>query len=219
MSSHHPIRIGEKYRMTINEKIRAIIWDLGGVILRTEDPSLREKWEKRFGLEAWGLANLIFRSEISQLASVGKASVDDIWSALQEELNLDNEELEQLKKDFFTGDRLDESLVAFIRQLKGPYKIGMITNAWPDIRHWIENEWKIADAFDHIIISAEVGIVKPDPAIYELCLQALNVEPDEAIFIDDFRENIEGAKSVGMQAIHFQDPKQASTELKEKLDL
>ena len=205
--------------MTINEKIRAIIWDLGGVILRTEDSSHRVKWEKRFGLESWGLANMIFRNEISQLASIGKASVDDIWSALQEEYNLDNDEIERLKKDFFAGDRLDERLLAFIRQLKGSYKIGMITNAWPDIRHWIENEWKIADAFDHIIVSAEVGMVKPDPAIYTLCLQALNVEPDEAIFVDDFKENIEGAKAVGMQAIHFQDPVEARTELKEILGM
>jgi epoxide hydrolase-like predicted phosphatase len=199
--------------MIINEKIRAIIWDLGGVILRTEDSSHREKWENRFGLEDWGLANLIFRSEISQLASIGKANVDDIWSALQKELNLDNDEIERLMKDFFAGDRLDERLLAFIRQLKGPYKTGMITNAWPDIRHWIENEWKIADAFDHIIISAEVGMAKPDPAIYALCLQALNVEPDEAIFIDDFKENIEGAKAVGMQTIHFQDPEEVRMEL------
>ena len=205
--------------MTINEKIRAIIWDLGGVILRTEDSSHRVKWEKRFGLESWGLANMIFRNEISQLASIGKASVDDIWSALQEEYNLDNDEIERLKKDFFAGDRLDERLLAFIRQLKGSYKIGMITNAWPDIRHWIENEWKIADAFDHIIVSAEVGMVKPDPAIYTLCLQALNVEPDEAIFVDDFKENIEGAKAVGMQAIHFQNPEDTSIELKKILGI
>ena len=51
--------------MTTNEKICAVIWDLGGVLLRTEDLSHREKWEERFGLEPWGLADLIFRGEMS----------------------------------------------------------------------------------------------------------------------------------------------------------
>jgi epoxide hydrolase-like predicted phosphatase len=200
--------------MTSNKKIRAVIWDLGGVILRTEELRHREKWEERFDLEAWGLANLIFRSKTSQLASIGEASVSDIWDSIQEKLNLSDEDLGQMKEDFFAGDRIDEDLLAYIRQLKGHYKTGMITNAWPDIRHWIENEWKIADAFNHILISAEVGMVKPHPEIYRLSLQTLKVRPDEAIFIDDFIENIEGAKAVGMHVIRFQDPEQVRTELK-----
>jgi epoxide hydrolase-like predicted phosphatase len=192
--------------MTTNEKIRAVIWDLGGVILRTEDLSHREKWER-----------IVFRSEMSQLASVGRASVDDIWNAIQNKLNLDNQDLENLREDFFAGDRIDEELVSFIRNLKGNYKTGMITNAWPDIRHWIVNEWKIADAFDHILISAEAGIVKPETKIYSLSLQALDVQPIEAIFIDDFIENIEGANAVGMHTIHFYDSKDAMKQLRETL--
>jgi epoxide hydrolase-like predicted phosphatase len=199
--------------MTINEKIRATIWDLGGVILRTEDHRYREKWEKRLGLEDRGLDKLIFRNKVSQLASIGQASVSDIWESIREELNLSDEDLEQMREDFFAHDRIDEYLLAYIRRLHGPYKTGMITNAWPDVRHWIENEWKIADAFDSILISAEVGIVKPDPAIYTLSLQALDVQPDEAIFIDDFIENIEGAKSAGMHVIHFQDSEEVRVEL------
>ena len=208
-----------KKQMAGDKTIHAIIWDLGGVILRSEDLKYREKWEKRLGLETWGLANLIFGSEISKLASAGKASVDDIWTAIQEKLGLNDEEMDQLKVDFFAGDRMDENLLSFIRQLKGSYKIGMITNAWPDVRYWLEKKWKIADAFDHIVISAEVGLLKPDPEIYLLSLQGLNVKPGEAIFIDDFKENIEGARAVGMQAIHFQNSAEVIVELKEILQI
>jgi epoxide hydrolase-like predicted phosphatase len=205
--------------MAINEKIHAIIWDLGGVILRTEDLSYREKWEKMFDLETWGLADLVFGSEISKLASLGKASVNDIWSVIQEELGLNNEEMKQLEVDFFAGDCIDEKLLTFIRQLKTSYKIGMITNAWPDTRHSLEEKWKIADAFDHIVISAEVGLIKPNPEIYTLSLQGLNVKPNEAIFIDDFKANIEGARAVGIHAIHFQDSAKVILELKEILQM
>ena len=145
--------------------------------------------------------------------------MDDIWYAIQEKLNLDVQELEQLRKDFFAGDRVDKGLITFIQKLKGPFKTGMITNAWPDIRHWIVNEWQIADAFDHILISAEVGMVKPNAEIYTLSLQMLDVQPEQAVFIDDFVENIEGAKAVGMHAIHFRDREEVIAELKEILDI
>jgi epoxide hydrolase-like predicted phosphatase len=199
--------------------MHAIIWDLGGVILRTEDFSYREKWEKRLGMDTWGLANLIFGSEASKLASAGKASIDDIWIAIQEKLGLNDEEMDQLKVDFFAGDYMDESLLSFIRRLKNSYKMGLITNAWPDVRYWLEKKWNIADIFDHIVISAEVGLLKPDPEIYFLSLQGLDVKPGEAIFIDDFKENVEGARAVGMQAIQFQDPAKVIVELKEILHI
>jgi HAD superfamily hydrolase (TIGR01509 family) len=186
-------------------QFRALVWDLGGVILRTEDLSFRERWERRFGLEPWGLEKLIFRSKMSKLASIGKASTEDIWNSVQEKLGLTNSELEQLRVDFFAGDRIDEELLAFIRRLKGQVKIGMITNAWPDIRPWMEEQAGIADAFDHIVISSEVGMVKPQKEIYWLSLSGLDVAAEEALFIDDFVENIEGAEAVGMHAIPLRD--------------
>jgi epoxide hydrolase-like predicted phosphatase len=199
-------------------QFRALVWDLGGVILRTEDLSFRERWERRFGLEPWGLEKLIFRSKMSKLASIGKASTEDIWNSVQEKLGLTNSELEQLRVDFFAGDRIDEELLAFIRRLKGQVKIGMITNAWPDIRPWMEEQAGIADAFDHIVISSEVGMVKPQKEIYWLSLSGLDVAAEEALFIDDFVENIEGAEAVGMHAIHFQDPVETMQTIQECLE-
>jgi len=199
-------------------QIRALVWDLGGVILRTEDLSFRETWEKRFDLEPWDLERLIFRSEMSKLASVGKASTEDIWNSVQGKLGLTKSELERLRVDFFAGDQIDEELMAFIRSLKGQVKIGMITNAWPDIRPWMEEQARIADAFDHIVISSEVGIVKPQKEIYGLALSGLDVEAEETLFIDDFVENIQGAEAVGMHTIHFQDPIEAMQTIQERLE-
>ena len=75
------------------------------------------------------------------------------------------------------------------------------------------NEWQIADVFDELIISAEVGVAKPDAGIYELTLERLNVAPSEAVFVDDFPRNIAGAQAVGMKAIHFRDSNQVRAEL------
>jgi epoxide hydrolase-like predicted phosphatase len=199
--------------------ISAVIWDLGGVILRTEDTSPREKWEERFGLGPWGLEKLVFANEVSREASVGGATVDDIWERVQQELKLHDEEMDGFKKDFFSGDEIDFSLVDFIRDLKRQVKSGMITNAWPRTRHFIENVWEIADAFDEIIVSAEVNLVKPDPRIYQMALDQLKVKPEEAVFIDDFKENIRGAEEVGMVGIHFRDADEVVKQLRAMLEL
>jgi epoxide hydrolase-like predicted phosphatase len=124
-----------------------------------------------------------------------------------------------LQRDFFGGDKVDEELVAFIRSLRPTYLTGVISNAWSEARHWLENEWRIADVFDQIVISAEVGVTKPDPRIFHLALDGLEVTPNESVFIDDFDENVKVAREVGMHAILFRDPEQTITELKQLLSL
>ena len=70
------------------------------------------------------------------------------------------------------------------------------------------------DAFDHIIISAEVGVAKPDPKIFQIALDQAGVRPNEAVFVDDFYANIEGCEKVGMTGIHFKDAQAALQQLK-----
>jgi epoxide hydrolase-like predicted phosphatase len=203
--------------MATTPQIAAVIWDLGGVILKTEDTSHREKWEKRFDLEPWGLEKLVFGNPISQSASKGNASIEDIWDYVQSKLGMEDEEMDAFRKDFFAGDEVDLELMAFIRQIKTKFKSGMITNAWPGMRHFIEQEWDIADAFEDIVVSAEIHLVKPDPEIYELALDQLKVPAQEAVFIDDFIENIEGAENVGMTGIHFRSTAEVMEKLRAKL--
>jgi epoxide hydrolase-like predicted phosphatase len=183
--------------------IAAVLWDLGGVILKTEDTSHREVWEKRFDLEPWGLEKLVFGNKVSRQASGGEASVDDIWEYVQDQLGLVDEDMAGFKKDFFAGDEIDQDLMDFIRSIKKNMKSGMITNAWPGMRHYIEEVWNIADAFDVIVVSAEVNLVKPHPEIFNLALEQLELDPEETIFIDDFIENVQGAEAIGMTGIHF----------------
>ena len=204
--------------MKSHPAITAILWDLGGVILRTEDTSRREKWEQRFDLEPWGLEKLVFRNEISRKASAGVATVEDIWDYVQHKLGLPDEEMDDFKRDFFSGDKIDQELVAFIRKIKNSVKSGMITNAWPGMRKYIEQVWKFADAFDQIIVSAEVNLIKPDPRIYQLALDQLDVAPHGAVFVDDFIENIHGAEDVGMIGIHFQSTDEVVTKLGDLLN-
>jgi putative hydrolase of the HAD superfamily len=165
------------------------------------------------------LEKLIFGNEMSQRASAGSATVEDIWDHVQDQLGLADEEMKGFKRDFFKGDEIDEELIDFIRSFKHSMKTGMITNAWPGMRHFIEGEWAIADAFDAIVVSAEVQLVKPDPRIYHLALNQLGVSAGEAVFIDDFIENVQGAEDIGMVGIHFRSRDEVISKLSSMIDL
>jgi putative hydrolase of the HAD superfamily len=76
---------------------------------------------------------------------------------------------------------------------------------------------KVEDAFEHMVISAEVGVMKPEARIYQIALEQAGVSPNEAVFVDDFYKNIEGCQAVGMHGIHFKNPEQAMNELQQLL--
>ncbi len=198
------------------KKVCAIFFDLGGVIARTEFQAPRARLAERLNLEYEDLVRLVFESETSRTASIGGLSADEHWAAVAHKLKRPASEAKAIRDEFFAGDVVDHRLVEFIRSLRPRFKTGLISNAWDDLREWLLRE-KIADAFDRIVISAEVGVAKPKAEIYLLALKQLEVSPSEAVFVDDFIENVEGARAVGMSAIHFQEPGQAIAQLKKLL--
>lgn len=189
--------------------IRALIFDLGGVINRTEDRSPRARLAELAGISYDELSKLVFDSESAKQATLGKVSTQEHWAFVRQNLNIPAEELSAVEGHFWGGDKIDHVLIRYIRSLRPGYKTALLSNAWDDLRHYIEDEWKIADAFDEIVISAEEGVAKPDAHIYQITLDRLGVKSYEAIFIDDYPDNIIGASHQGIHTVHFQDRSQA----------
>jgi epoxide hydrolase-like predicted phosphatase len=198
--------------------IRAVIFDLGGVLVRTEDRTSRSKLAKRLGLTYDELSALVFDSQSALKATKGEITAEEHWDEVCKALGLSKEEYPQVPLEFWGGDTLDHGLINYLRNLRPQYKTALLSNAWDDLRQMIEEVWKFDDAFDQILISAEVGLVKPDRFIYEKVLSELDVKPAEAVFVDDFPENVAGAKTVGLEAIRFISPEQALQDLERLLD-
>jgi epoxide hydrolase-like predicted phosphatase len=199
-------------------KLEAIIWDLGGVLVRTEDRSRRISWEQKLQLEPGALDRLVFEGEMGRKAALGKAQAADIWRSIGLRFELSEGDRQQLEQDFWHGDRVDQDLISLTRKSRPQLKTGLLSNAWPDLRHALEDLWGIADVFDNITISAEVGIAKPNPKIYQLMLDQLGVEPPQAVFIDDFIENIDAAEQLGLQTIHFSSSEETQSRLTHLLE-
>jgi epoxide hydrolase-like predicted phosphatase len=195
-------------------RIKAIVWDLGGVIVRTEDYSPREALAEEFGRTRLELEHIVFSSEAGRRAQLGEISAGQLWRSAADELGLPYTEIDRLQAAFWKGDQLDQELVDYIRRLRDGYRVVLLSNAFATLRSFLQETWKIADAFHHIVISGEVGLMKPDARIYQLMLDRAGVAPKEAVFLDDFPENIAGAQALGIRAIHFRQPAQALSELR-----
>ncbi len=196
-------------------KLSAVFVDFGGVLMRTEDNGPRLQAAEKLGMTVRELEKIIFESESSQKASTGEISEESHWQAVAQTLGVDRQEADKIITQFFAGDRADASLLDFLRSLRPAFKVGLISNAWSGLRALMVRE-KYDQVFDEMVISAEVGVVKPDPRIYQLALDKFGIPPGMAVFVDDMLANVEAARLFGMHAIQFQ-PDKTLEELKQLL--
>ena len=194
----------EESMVTMNHvTIRAVIFDYGGVLMRTADRMPRRKLEDRFGLEPGGVYDLVFRSPRWDDVQHGRIDSDAFWADVGQRLNLDQEQLAEFRRLFWSGDRLDEELVDLIRELRDEgYHTALLSNAPPGMGEYLR-ELGIADAFAVVVVSGEEGVTKPAPEIYRRTLDRLEVSADQAVFVDDTPINVEAARDMGLQATQF----------------
>jgi len=182
--------------------IRAVIFDWGGVFMRTVDTRPRLAWDARLELAPGSVNRLVFASPAWQRAQLGQISDGDFWADLGARLHLSPEALAEFQHDFWAGDRLDGDLVALVRRLRAHVKTALLSNFSAQLRQLL-TQYGLMDAFDVVVISGEEGVMKPDARIYHLAAERLGVPVTDCLFVDDFEENITAAQAAGMQALGF----------------
>lgn len=101
------------------------------------------------------------------------------------------------------GHTFNVELIEVIRQLKQSYKVGLLSNISRDRLDGLLEEGGITGLFDVALASSETAYVKPRPELFERICEMLDVEPQEAVFIDDSADNVAGAEAMGMRAHQF----------------
>ncbi len=172
--------------------IKAIIFDCFGVL--TSD-----KW-KEF-VRSLPEAEQEPARELNRAMDRGFLSPEDFVKQMHELTGLTSE---QIMNAINPEQDKNISLLNYIRELRPKYKIGLLSNV---SSNWIEESFLTTDEaklFDALILSYEVGMIKPDVDLYKLAARRLSVNPEECIFIDDGPRNVEGAITAGMQGIHYE---------------
>ena len=197
-------------------KIRAVFFDFGGVLQRTEFQAPRQHLAERFGMDYADIDRVVFDSETARRASIGEIREEEHWAEVLKRLRYPLEKRKAFTDEFFGGDVLDHTLVEFIRSLKGRVHTGLISNAWEGLWAHLASE-KILELFDTVVISAEVGMTKPDERIYRIALERAGFGAAESIFVDDMKVNIEACEQVGMKGVWFRDAREGISEIERLL--
>jgi putative hydrolase of the HAD superfamily len=111
--------------------------------------------------------------------------------------------LPPLHEEWRDAQRPIEPNLLLVRELRSSHKLSILSNADRSLRERLEKDIGIHDLFDDIVCSAEVGMAKPEPAIYVLAAGRLGLETSECVFVDDLEANVEAARQVGMQGVLF----------------
>ncbi|MGH9734965.1 MAG: HAD family hydrolase, partial [Candidatus Acidiferrales bacterium] len=100
--------------------------------------------------------------------------------------------------------RANDEMTAWLASLRpAGYKTALLSNMQHEMIAHVRAKFGWLNGFDHQIFSSEVRLVKPDPALYRVCLAKLGTEPRETIFIDDREQNVAAARALGIHAIRF----------------
>lgn len=112
----------------------------------------------------------------------------------------------------------NEHMVDLARSLRSEYKVGMLSNVGRGVIDQLFNPSELDALFDVVILSSEVGMVKPNADIYELAARELHLTPEECLMIDDLPANVAGAKAVGMHGIVCSSSTQCMTDVRTVLE-
>jgi putative hydrolase of the HAD superfamily len=175
----------------------AVFFDFGGVLTTSVWDSFAD-FCRREGLDPDAVKNL-FRSDPEALRDLrelemGTMTEEEFEKSFGRRLGL--KDPDHLIDSMFAGMQPDELMVGAVKDLRAAGLLtGLISNSWSTAHY---DRQMLNELFDATVISAEVHMHKPQPEIYRLAAERLGVEPRQCIFVDDLRENCEGAEAVGM---------------------
>jgi 2-haloacid dehalogenase len=199
----------------MTSEIKAVVFDFGGVLIGW-DP--RNLYSRFFPEQPQAMED--FLAEISFME----------WNAQQDKGRPFSEAIESLSQEFphhahlisayyehfkesITG--VIEGTVELLRLLKGKnISLYGLSNWSAETFGIVRHEFEFLNLFDEVIISGDVKLIKPEPAIYELCLQKIGKSANQCLFIDDSEANIIAAKKLGFDTVHFISPEHLENELK-----
>jgi len=199
-------------------QIEGIIFDFGGVFTRSDETNARlAEYDALLGLAPGALQNMLYSGAVWEMASTGQISPAEHWERTgkryEDALPAD---FRRLGEGLFLYERIDEQVVQVAAQLHRLYPMALCSNALDDLDKVLALRPDIRRLFDVIVVSSEVGLRKPDPAILYLTAQRLCLPPNRCVLIDDKTRNTDAAIAAGMPALTFRSPAQLLHDLQER---
>ncbi|MGC1298602.1 MAG: HAD family phosphatase [Alloacidobacterium sp.] len=195
--------------------IRAVIFDYGMVLSQPQEPVALNNLLAITGLDRDTFDSHYWAHRFAY--DMGRLNGRTYWQqfAADTGIELTSTEIERLiENDVLMWCTINEPMVKWAKSLaESGLRIGILSNMGEDVLSYMRQEFSWLGDFHHHTWSCELGIAKPDPAIYSYTCEKLDVAPGEALFLDDKAENIRAAEAVGLIGIQFRDIEQLQRDL------
>lgn len=205
----------ERGKSMQSKNIKNVVFDIGNVIVRW---SPLEITRLTFG-EVNNLqprCNSIFQSDIWLDLNKGKITEQEAKSLYQQSITLSELECERLFYYVKQTQILLYGSIDLLKRVKAAgYNVYALTDNVTDIVEHLKSTYSFWSEFDGTIVSADLGVLKPQAEIYHALLNQYSLQAKETVFLDDMPNNVKGAESVGMYAIQFLTAEQCEKDLKE----
>ena len=199
--------------------IQAVIFDFGGVITRNDSTHARlREFDALLDWPPGTMQARLFSGEAWELASTGAISPEEHWARVGVELESRlPPDFRQLKGDPFHLSGINDEVIALMRRLRGHCRLALCSNALPGLANLLETMPEVRALFEVIIISALVGLRKPDPRIFELTAERLGLPLAACLVVDDKERNVCAAEALGMPTVLFRSAAQLEAALRARL--
>jgi putative hydrolase of the HAD superfamily len=196
-------------------EIRAVILDFGEVLCHLPTPEAIDRLARMFEMDSQSFFPIYLESRGPY--DRGDLLPAEYWEKFAARLgvSLDGDAIARARQiDLELWSQINEVMIRWLQQIHSAgFKTAILSNMPSDMVSHLRNNFAWINHFDHHIFSAEVRSIKPEPAIYQHCMEALGVHPSEAVFIDDRDANLEQARAVGIRSIRFQSVEQLRRDL------
>ncbi|MBU0471851.1 MAG: HAD-IA family hydrolase [Nanoarchaeota archaeon] len=191
--------------------IKLIIFDLSNVCSNLEEPPYLEEFTKKHNLETEQFMNRY--EELLEKAEINKITGTKVWKTLLKEYNLD-EKPSEIIKDMISWKKFYPETLKLAKKLAKKYEVVYLTNYNKDYWDEIKKNFNIDEWFSKGFVSYQLKTRKPSPEGFKFIMDKYKVKPEETIFIDDSKKNVDAAAKIGINTIHFNNKKQLLKELK-----
>jgi epoxide hydrolase-like predicted phosphatase len=199
--------------------LEAVLFDIGGVLERNPRTGWEQRWAAELGMSLDEFERRL--APVGRPGSLGEITLHGAERRIASVFRLDDAALRRFMHDLWEEylGSLNAELAAYFASLRPAYRTGIVSNSFAGAREREQAAYGLEDLCDTIVYSHEVGCRKPDPPIYQIALQRLDVSAERTVFLDDVQGNVDGALAVGLQAILFVDTAQAIRELQARLEV
>lgn len=180
-----------------------MVFDVGDVLEVVGPPGWTASWRERLGLTAAEFDAAVDRVDPQGLAVTGGLGEAELRAGYAGALGLTGTQADQFWSDMWDWycGVLDEELVTYLRDLRSRVRTGILSNSADGARREEGRRHRLPDLVDVVVYSHEVGLAKPDPAVYLLTCTRLGVTPAQVVFVDDLPVNVAAARAVGITAV------------------